>query len=198
MILNTHYIYGSVERATIVVRAPTGSNVTATLGSTVITGIERNGVWTFNVTTYGVWTIKATLGSNSATTKVNVTSEKVYNVTLAYTNPANGILADNGGKTYVPVKNLVWRTGKWFVDKKVKATFSNVVFSPNTTTLIIDGFTSSSGLPVYIDNTYIGKNKFGTNEIPIPSSLLSGTHTIVLDNSGSTYSESFGSIRFNV
>lgn len=46
--------------AQIVVTAPTGSTVTATLGTKVYTATESGGKWTFDVEDYGTYTIKAT------------------------------------------------------------------------------------------------------------------------------------------
>ena len=86
MILNTHYAYGAgVSGAVIIVTAPTGSTVTATLDGVVYTAQEVNGTWTFKVRKFGTYTINATLGNQTASTTVNVTEAKTYEVTLAYT-----------------------------------------------------------------------------------------------------------------
>lgn len=86
MILNTHYAYGAgVSGAVIVVTAPTGSTVTATLDGVVYTAQENNGTWTFKVRKFGTYTINATLGNQTASTTVEVTEKKTYNVALAYT-----------------------------------------------------------------------------------------------------------------
>lgn len=89
MIVNTHYAYcgaGGVpgERATIVVTAPTGSTVTATLGETVLRASEVSGTWTFNVKQFGVWTINATKDGQSANQQVNVTEDTTYSVNISY------------------------------------------------------------------------------------------------------------------
>lgn len=85
MILNTHYAYGAgVSGAVIVVTAPTGSTVTATLDGTVYTTQEVNGTWTFKVRKFGTYTINATLGSQTASATVEVTEKKTYEVTLDY------------------------------------------------------------------------------------------------------------------
>lgn len=68
----------------IVVTAPTGSTVTCTKGSTVLTASEVSGTWTFDVPDYGTWTINAVKGSESASDTVGVTEVKQYNVSLAY------------------------------------------------------------------------------------------------------------------
>ena len=86
MILNTHYAYGAgVSGAVIVVTAPTGSTVTATLNGTVYTAQEVNGTWTFKVRKFGTYTVTATLDSQTANTTVEVTEKKTYEVALAYT-----------------------------------------------------------------------------------------------------------------
>ncbi len=86
MIFNTHYAYGggSANQAVIVVTAPTGSTVTATLEGNVLTAQEINGTWTFKVRKFGTYTITATLGSQTASTTVNVTEATTYNVALDY------------------------------------------------------------------------------------------------------------------
>lgn len=86
MILNTHYAYGAgVSGAVIIVTAPTGSTVTASLDGTVYTAQENNGTWTFKVRKFGTYTVTATLGNQTASTTVNVAEATTYEVTLAYT-----------------------------------------------------------------------------------------------------------------
>ena len=68
----------------IVVTAPTGSTVTATLGSKVYTTTESAGMWVFNVEDYGVYTVTATLDSQTASTEVNITVVQQYIIELAY------------------------------------------------------------------------------------------------------------------
>ena len=86
MILNTHYAYGAgVSGAVIVVTAPTGSTVTATLDGTVYTAQEINGTWTFKVRKFGTYTVTATLGNQTANSTVDVTEKTTYEVALAYT-----------------------------------------------------------------------------------------------------------------
>ena len=199
MILNAHYPYiGGGKKATIVVSAPTGSTVTATLGTTVLRTTEKNGVWTFNVRAFGVWTINATLGNESAQTTVNVTQETTYNVSLSYAKPSNGIIID-GDTVFVDYsgKLIYDETRKrWYVPAGKSAYLNGIVFSSNTTTLYID--TPSSGLDVYIDDTLVGKSSTGEVQMSIPSALLPGTHVIKLRN---TLASRVGALRklwFNI
>lgn len=109
MILNTHYAYSAgVSGAVIVVTAPTGSTVTATLDGVVYTAQEVNGTWTFKVRKFGAYTIKATLGNQSASTTVNVTEKKTYEVTLAYTLSVSisGSVDSGGNNCYVYINNM--------------------------------------------------------------------------------------------
>ena len=69
----------------IIVNAPTGSTVTCTKGSTVLTASEVSGTWTFDVPDYGIWEINAVMGGKSASDTVGVTEVKQYNVSLDYT-----------------------------------------------------------------------------------------------------------------
>lgn len=95
MIFNTHYAYASVG-AVIIVTAPTGSKVTATLGSKTLTATEKNGTWTFHVKQFGKWTITATLGASSKSAVVNVTEKTTYTVTIVYTVNVNVTRSGNG------------------------------------------------------------------------------------------------------
>lgn len=71
-------------KSAIIVTAPTGSNVTATSGSTVKNAAEKNGVWTFQRLDLGTWTITATKDGKTATQTVNVSDINVYRVKLEY------------------------------------------------------------------------------------------------------------------
>ena len=64
--------------AQIVVTAPTGSTVTATLGTKVYTATESGGKWTFDVEDYGTYTIKATKNGQTATDTVTVSVVQQY------------------------------------------------------------------------------------------------------------------------
>lgn len=68
----------------IVVTAPTGSTVTATLGSKTYTATESAGTWTFDVDEYGVYTVTATFGAKTASEEVEVNVVKQYTIELAY------------------------------------------------------------------------------------------------------------------
>ena len=150
MILNTHYAYGAgVSGAVIVVTAPTGSTVTATLDGTVYTAQEVNGTWTFKVRKFGTYTINATLGNQTASATVNVTEATTYEVALAYTFTVK-ITRPNG-----PVYDMA----------NVK--INGVTYSTATTlqvntgtiiTLIAKGGSSSKGL-IYVNNVQVKQGK---------------------------------------
>lgn len=198
MIFNAHYPYIGGEKATIVVSAPTGSTVTATLGTTVLRTTENNGLWTFNVKAFGVWTINATLGSDSAQTAVNVTQDTTYNVALSYANPSNGIIID-GDTVFVNYSGtLKYREASknWYVPAGKNAYLNGIVFSSNTKTLYIN--TPSSGLDVYIDDTVVGKSATGEVQMSIPSALLPGTHVIRLRNTLASRDGTLRKLWFNI
>ena len=199
MIFNTHYPYIGGEKATIVVSATTGSTVTATLGTTVLRTTEKNGVWTFNVRAFGVWTINATLGSDSAQTTVNVTQDTTYNVLLSYTNPADGVLLDNTGNAYVPITNVTWNNFNkgWFINDGATATLDNVTFASTTTTLTFESV-SKTGFDVSIDGTKIGTVNSGNRSVNIPSNFIGGARTISIKNRNESASQGFESLSFNV
>ena len=111
MILNTHYAYGvGVSGAVIIVTAPTGSTVTATLDGTVYTAQEVNGTWTFKVRKFGTYTVTATLGDQTASNTVTVTEAMTYEVTLAYTLSVSisGTLDANSRSCYVIINNVYY------------------------------------------------------------------------------------------
>lgn len=111
MILNTHYAYGvGVSGAVIIVTAPTGSTVTATLEGVVYTAQEVNGKWTFKVRKFGTYTINATLGDQKASTTVEVTEKKTYDVTLTYALSVSisGKLSASGQNCYVQINNVIY------------------------------------------------------------------------------------------
>lgn len=198
MIFNTHYPYIGGKKATIVVSAPTGSTVTATLGTTVLRTTEKNGVWTFNVRAFGVWTINSTLGSESAQTTVNVTQDTTYNVSLSYAKPSNGIIIE-GDTVFVDYSGRLFyqETRKsWYVPAGRSAYLNGIVFSSNTKTLYIK--TPSSGLDVYIDDTLVGKSDKGEVQMSIPSALLPGTHVIKLRNTLASLDSVLSKLWFNI
>lgn len=200
MIFNAHYPYIGGEKATIVVSAPTGSTVTATLGTTVLRTTEKNGVWTFNVRAFGVWTINATLGSESAQTAVNVTQDTTYNVLLSYTNPADGVLLDNSGNAYVPVTNVTWSAffiKGWVINKGATASLDDVTFASTTTTLTFVNV-ARTGFDVSIDGTKIGTVTSANSSVNIPSNFIGGAHTISIKNKSTSAEQGFDSLSFNV
>lgn len=80
----------------IVVTAPTGSTVTATLGEKVYNATEQSGQWVFNVEDYGTYTINATKDGQSASGTVAVTVVQQYTITLAYFAATIHVTADSG------------------------------------------------------------------------------------------------------
>lgn len=111
MILNTHYAYGAgVSGAVIIVTAPTGSTVTASLDGVVYTAQEVNGTWTFKVRKFGTYTINATLGDQKASTTVAVTEKKTYEVTLTYTLSVSisGTVDASFYDCYVKINNVTY------------------------------------------------------------------------------------------
>ena len=68
----------------IIVTAPTGSTVTATLDSKTYTATESSGTWTFDVDEYGTYTITATKDGKAATGEVIVEAVQQYAVELKY------------------------------------------------------------------------------------------------------------------
>ena len=112
MILNTHYAYGAgVSGAVIVVTAPTGSTVTATLDGVVYTAQEVNGTWTFKVRKFGTYVVKATLGNQTSQQNVNVTQATTYRVTLNYVQYVNLVITGNGSTIVAGINQVLASAG---------------------------------------------------------------------------------------
>lgn len=89
-------------RSQIIVTAPTGSTVTATMGGITKTAVEKNGVWTFKNCDLGTWTITATKDGNSALQKIVISEEgqlmRYYASIFYWLSPADFDLAAYGAK----------------------------------------------------------------------------------------------------
>ena len=77
--------FGGGMKPKIIVTAPTGTVVTATKGTTVITAGESGGKYVILADDYGVWTVAGTKGSQSVSQDVNVVAVDTYEVTLDFT-----------------------------------------------------------------------------------------------------------------
>lgn len=77
--------FGGGMKPKIIVTAPTGTVVTATKGTTVITAGESGGKYVILADDYGTWTIAGTNGSQSVSQDVNVVAVDTYEVTLDFT-----------------------------------------------------------------------------------------------------------------
>lgn len=93
--------------AWIVVNVDSGSTVTATLGSCVLTATASNGQAMFRVPRAGSWAISATLGGNSATATVSITERRqnqrvtlnYFKSTISVTYPAGSTCTATCGST---------------------------------------------------------------------------------------------------
>lgn len=116
--------------AWIVVNVDSGSTVTATLGSCVLTATASNGQAMFRVPRAGSWAIKGTLGGNSDTATVSITERRQKkSVTLSYfkstisvTYPAGSTCTAKCGSTTLTAPNTsgsatftVTFAGSWVV-----------------------------------------------------------------------------------
>ena len=84
---------GSKVVASIVVTYPTGSTLTCTLGSKVLTAKDTSGKWVFGLPSIGDWVVEAVSGSKSTSKTVSITDEgQVETVELTY----QFVLYENG------------------------------------------------------------------------------------------------------
>ena len=75
-----HKFYDSLN--TVEVLASHGATVIMTKGAETLYAIEHDGKWVFHPNSYGVWTISATLGQQSATESVDVNTIKIRTINL--------------------------------------------------------------------------------------------------------------------
>ena len=116
--------------AWIVVNVDSGSTVTATLGSCVLTATASNGQAMFRVPRAGSWAIKGTLGGNSATATVSITERRqsksvtlsYFTATIAVTWPSGSTCTAKCGSTTLTAPNTsgsytftVHTAGSWVV-----------------------------------------------------------------------------------
>ena len=116
--------------AWIVVNVDTGSTVTATLGSCVLTATASNGQVMFRVPRAGNWAIKGTLGGNSDTATVSITERRqkksvtlsYFTATIAVTWPSGSTCTAKSGSTTLTAPNTsgsytftVHTAGNWVI-----------------------------------------------------------------------------------
>lgn len=94
---------GGLYPQLIVTGLTAGSTVKATCNGQEVVLTESSGTWTGNVPSFGVWTIKATKDSSSASASVTVEEVKQYNVAMSYFSATIKITAPSGSA--VTVKN---------------------------------------------------------------------------------------------
>lgn len=156
--------------AAIGVTYPEGSICTCTKGDKVLTAKNTSGKWVFAIPETGEWTVKATLGDNSAEVKKNITAEKQFEeVELGYSLELikNGVAlvnyststakvsTESDGALRIAYDNSSWNgTGIWYVT--INVTKYSIVH--------IDGYYSKfnygNGVPtVNIASTYNGSAK---------------------------------------
>ena len=118
----------------LIIISDTGSVVTATKGSTVITAVETStGVFECDVTEFGTWVIDAILSGDDAQISVNVDIVKVYtiddrhfhaDITVTYPNEETDIVSLTDGVTTFyatssPYTFTVHNSGSWVLNRSV-------------------------------------------------------------------------------
>ena len=201
----------------IVVTAPTGSTVTATDGETSLVGTEVSGKWTFQIPSYGVWNITATLNGQTATTSVSVTEVKQYTVTLTYfaatiavTYPSGSTCTCSNGTTTLTAPNTtgsytftVPSAGTWTVkstngtdtaQQAVSITTSGqsvsvtLSYKPTASTSAKSGVNYTTG----ISSLTAEKMSLYAEAISRNSAITNTTSTVYIDDGASHYKISVG------
>lgn len=201
----------------IVVTAPTGSTVTATDGETSLVGTEVSGKWTFQIPSYGVWNITATLNGQTATTSVSVTEVKQYTVTLTYfaatiavTYPSGSTCTCSNGTTTLTAPNTtgsytftVPSAGTWTVkstngtdtaQQAVSITTNGqsasvtLSYKPTASTSAKSGVNYTTG----ISSLTAEKMSLYAEAISRNSAITNTTSTVYIDDGASHYKISVG------
>lgn len=201
----------------IVVTAPAGSTVTATDGETSLVGTEVSGKWTFQIPSYGVWNITATLNGQTATTSVSVTEVKQYTVTLTYfaatiavTYPSGSTCTCSNGTTTLTAPNTtgsytftVPSAGTWTVkstngtdtaQQAVSITTSGqsasvtLSYKPTASTSAKSGVNYTTG----ISSLTAEKMSLYAEAISRNSAITNTTSTVYIDDGASHYKISVG------
>lgn len=71
-------------RSQIIVTAPTGSTVTASVGGLTKTAVEKDGTWTFRNCDLGTWTVTASLGEKVRTQEVVLARLEIVYLEIKY------------------------------------------------------------------------------------------------------------------
>lgn len=98
---------GGLSKSILIVTAPTGATLTATLGDTVKTAAEKTpGEYWLRNLDVGEWNLKLTLGEQTATTKYNITEFGVYRISMSFfLSPADFIWEGTKGVDYEIVQD---------------------------------------------------------------------------------------------
>lgn len=156
----------------IIVSVTSGAVVTATKGSTTVSGTAINGTCTLIVPEAGTWSVKATLsGQTSATESVTFTDS--YALTLSF---VSAVLNDNDWSKIKSVSDAGQGANYWSIGDRKAVTLNGTVgalaLSNFTTYAFIIGFNHNSSLE-------------GTNRIHFQlakTALSGGTDVCFCDN----------------
>ena len=133
----------------LIVTAPTGSTISVTQGTTVLSANEVDGVWTFTIPSLGVWTINATIEWQSLTQDVDISKVGQYNVTLE--GPVKATLNDNDWATIKSIADESKGANYWAVGDTKEITINGKVsdgltLSNYQTWVYIIGFNHNSSV----------------------------------------------------
>ena len=174
---------GSKIKLKLTVSVDTGALVTATDGTSTLTGTAVSGAYTFTLPKAGTWTVSATLNGNTSNTQtVAVTGE--YSTSLLF---ASTVLNDNKWSVISVVSNAGKGADYWSIgDRKAVAlsgTVGSLTFSGTYYAFII-GFNHNSA-------------KEGSNRIhfQFAKTALSGGSDICFTDS--SYNSTGGGFRMN-
>ena len=106
----------------LIVTAPTGSTISVTQGTTVLSANEVDGVWTFTIPSLGVGTINATIEWQSLTQDVDISKVGQYNVTLE--GPVKATLNDNDWATIKSIADESKGANYWAVGDTKQVTIN--------------------------------------------------------------------------
>jgi hypothetical protein len=140
---------GDIQTGTelsIVVTVTSGAVVTATKGSTTVSGTSVNGVCTLVVPEAGTWNVKATLGGQTSRTE-NVSVVNSYSLTLSF---VSSTLNNNDWATIKSVSDAGQGENYWSIGDRKAVTLNGTVgklsLSNVTTYAFIIGFNHNASV----------------------------------------------------
>lgn len=180
----------------VVVSVATGSAVTATDGTTTLTGTSVNNAITFDIPNYGSWAFSATLnGQTSNTVTLAIDAAKLFNVTLTYFSATIVVTAKSGSVVTLTKGSLTQTktsTGTASFTVNEAGTYSASAVYENVSSNTVSVAATTSGSTYNTSVTFItltvtvdsGSTVIATKESSTYTKVSTGTAVFYLPSTG--------------